>query len=384
MGVSAVFVAPYRFLPPRNGGQQAAWGFARWLAQYADLAVASTPGNEPPDNLPFALEPLLESSPLRYLSPRAGWRLWRLLRRRRARWLIVQQPFFALIARCVAWLQGAKLVVYSHNLEYSRFRSMGKWWWPLVYLAERLAYRQADYVLFISPDELAPGIRTFGLAPQRCRVLPYGVDQQASPPRQTAGAVIRHRHGIDPQAPVWLLFGPLGYAPNLEALDRVLTEVAPRRAEMGFPGAAILVCGGGLPERYQGLEAYRSQGVQYLGFVPDIDDYLLGADLLLNPVESGAGVKTKVIEAIARGLPVVSTHNGALGLDQAACGPMLRVAPDGDYAAFRLHLAGLQRHRPAQTPAAFYQRYYWPNCLQPLLEIMNLAPAPGQDKTNGI
>jgi glycosyltransferase involved in cell wall biosynthesis len=384
MAVSAVFVAPYRFLPPRNGGQQAAWGFARWLAQYAQLDVVSTPGNTPPADLPFALQPLLESSPIRYISPRAGWRLWRLLRRRQAQWLIVQQPFFALMARWVARLHGAALVVYSHNLEYLRFRSMGKWWWPLVYLVEGWAYRRADYVLFISPDELAPGIRAFGLAPHRCRVLPYGVDQQTSPPRQAATATIRQRHGLHPQAPVWLLFGPLGYAPNLEALDRVLAEVAPHRAAMGFPQAAILVCGGGLPERYQGLEAYRSEGVQYLGFVPDIDDYLLGADVLLNPVESGAGVKTKVIEAIARGLPVASTHNGALGLDREACGPMLRIAPDGDYAAFRLQLAELQRRRPAQTPAAFYQRYYWPNCLQPLLEIMNLAPASAQDKINGI
>lgn len=370
-----VFVVPYNFLPPRNGGQQAAWGFATYLAQITAVAVVSTPGNQAPPTLPFQLLSWLESSVGRYISPRAAWKTLRFLRQQpKGCLLIVQQPFMALLMGLVARLSGAQLLVYSHNLEYLRFRSMGRWFWPLVYAIERWAYRRAQYVLFISADERQPAIQTFGLLPERCLSIPYGTALSAPPPgRAEARARIRAQHQLPPDAPIWLFFGPLSYAPNLQALDRILQEIVPYRHELGLSQGRIFICGGGLPEAYRGLEDYQNQGVSYLGFVPQLEHYLLAADLMLNLIESGAGIKTKVIEALAHGLPVVSTHQGALGVDPSQCGPMLAIAPDADYARFRALVKEVQTRPYTPTPDTFYNTYYWPNCLKPLIPIIHQA-----------
>jgi glycosyltransferase involved in cell wall biosynthesis len=373
---AALFVVPYRFLPPANGGQKAAWGFAYWLGKARSLWVLTTVDNEPllAAETSFHLLPWLNKRPWRYLSPRSAMQLYRAIRSYRIRHLIVQQPFFALLAACICRPLGVHLYIYSHNLEYIRFRSMNKWWWPLVWVTEYLAYRLADHVLFISADERQPAINTFGLRESSCHVLPYGTYLREQPERGNTGKDVRRRHELPENAHILLFFGPLGYAPNQQALDRIINELLPYRDQLGDE-VHFFICGGGLPAAYHSHDSMRATAFHYLGFVEDIDTYLLACDLMINPMESGAGIKTKVIEAIAAGLPVVSTANGALGVDQAVCGEMLTVVPDGDYHSFRAAVASrLQQPRPL-TPQVFFQNYHWQNCLHPLLQLMN------EDKT---
>jgi glycosyltransferase involved in cell wall biosynthesis len=54
--------------------------------------------------------------------------------------------------------------------------------------------------------------------------------------------------------------------------------------------------------------------VQPLGWVDDLDDVLSSTAALISPLRIGSGVKIKVLEALARGLPVVGTPHGVLGL----------------------------------------------------------------------
>lgn len=368
----ALFVVPYRFLPPANGGQKAAWGFASWLGKAVPLWVLSTVNNEVPSpaGLSFKLLPWLSKHPWRYVSLHSAFQLYRAIRLCGVRHLIVQQPFFALLAVVVCRIARVQLYIYSHNLEYIRFKSMGKWWWPLVWITEYLAYRLASHVLFISADERQPAIDSFGLRQYRCHVLPYGTDLREQPEAGNAGKVIRRRHDLPDNARILLFFGPLGYAPNQQALDRIVSELLPFRDQLGDE-LHIFVCGGGLPASYRSEKWMQATGFHYLGFVEDIDAYLQACDLMINPMESGAGIKTKVIEAIAAGLPVVSTFNGALGVNQSLCGDMLRVVPDGDYHAFRAAVTSLLLQPRPRTPQAFFQYYHWENCLQPLLQLMN-------------
>ena len=50
----------------------------------------------------------------------------------------------------------------------------------------------------------------------------------------------------------------------------------------------------------------------------NLDDVLLSAAGMVSPLRIGSGVKIKVLEALARGLPVVATRQGVLGLDVGA------------------------------------------------------------------
>ena len=359
------FVVPFPFLPARAGGQMAAAGFARHLGERADLVVVSTPGNEPEPDAPFTLLPGLRRSPLRYLDLSRLPRIGRALRERGVQRIIVQQPFAAPLFWLLAKVYGMQLEVWSHNLEFRRFRTIGRWFWPLVWLVEGLGYRLATHVYFISPDEIAPARRSFGLAPERCAPLPYGTDRQAPPTDYTAlRTATRAEWKLDDDTIALCFFGALGYGPNAGAVDFILRKVLPELKQDKNLKFMILIGGKGLDTKRPELA---DEHVRYLGFIPDLTAFCAGADLLLNTVATGAGVKTKVLDALAAGLTVVSSAEGALGIDAAVCGDKLRVAADHHPAAYRAEIRRWQAGTDPRTPDSFYRYYYWGHIVQRVL-----------------
>jgi glycosyltransferase involved in cell wall biosynthesis len=71
------------------------------------------------------------------------------------------------------------------------------------------------------------------------------------------------------------------------------------------------VVGGNAPEHFQ---AYASQGVNILGYVPDIGPLFQSTRLFVAPLRFGAGVKGKIGDALSYGVPVVTTDVGAEGM----------------------------------------------------------------------
>jgi glycosyltransferase involved in cell wall biosynthesis len=61
------------------------------------------------------------------------------------------------------------------------------------------------------------------------------------------------------------------------------------------------------------IAAYNSETVRIRGYVPDIEPYLRDARVFIAPLRFGAGIKGKVGEAMAHGIPVVTTSIGAEG-----------------------------------------------------------------------
>ncbi|MGB3548499.1 MAG: glycosyltransferase, partial [Saprospiraceae bacterium] len=221
MPLKTAFLVPYPYLPATSGGRVAAAGFSRALAEAGGLsAVISAVGNEPPEGgLPYPLHELLPGASSRYVSPNAGRRVLALIDQLGVECLIVQQPFLVPLLLRGLRRRGVRVWVWSHNLEYRRFRTLGKWFWPIVRALERFVYRRADRVLFISRDELPVAIREFNLSPARCAVLPFGTDLTA-PPAGRAGARKRGMAAWDlHDRPTLLFFGRLSYEPNLAALD---------------------------------------------------------------------------------------------------------------------------------------------------------------------
>ncbi len=349
-------VVPYRFVPPKNGGHKAAFGLCRFLAKQQSVHAISTPDNLPED-APFTLAPLLEKAVWRYLSLPAMRRMYRYFRREDIRHCIAFQPFIALLLYPVCRQLDIRLSIYVQNLEYQRFRSMGKPWWRIVFAVEWLAFRMADHLYFISPDEVLPGQQAFGIAPEKCSVLPYGTPYSTQPAREPARVEVRKRHGYAEEECLIIFFGPQTYQPNLEAVLRIVEHIEPALRKIADFPYRFLICGGGLPERYNRFR--ENERVDYLGYVEDIDTYVKACDLMANPVNSGGGVKTKLVEAIALGTTVVSSYTGALGVEPDACGPKLIRTADEDYTAYAqaLKLAFAERHTP--TPPSFYEQYYW-------------------------
>jgi O-antigen biosynthesis protein len=125
----------------------------------------------------------------------------------------------------------------------------------------------------------------------------------------------RHRE------PLTILFlGSFRHTPNVEALNWLVLEVMPHIAA-AEPGARLTVIGSDPPPRHSFPET--SGQIELLGFVPDILEPLARHSVFVCPILSGSGIRVKLLEAYAAGIPVVSTRIGAEGLGDV----------DGEYCA---------------------------------------------------
>jgi GT2 family glycosyltransferase/glycosyltransferase involved in cell wall biosynthesis len=111
--------------------------------------------------------------------------------------------------------------------------------------------------------------------------------------------------------PFTLLFlGSFRHLPNVEALNWFLKEIFPliRKAE---PRARLVIVGSDPPPRHSLREA---EAIEMLGFVEDVHQPLKQYAVFVCPILAGSGIRVKLLEAFAAGIPVVSTRIGAEGL----------------------------------------------------------------------
>jgi glycosyltransferase involved in cell wall biosynthesis len=116
---------------------------------------------------------------------------------------------------------------------------------------------------------------------------------------------------VDNREPFTMLFlGSFRHLPNQEALHWFVQHVLPRVLARE-PRARLIVIGSDPPPRHSlpGAEA-----IDLVGFVEDVRGPLARYSLFVCPILSGSGVRVKMLEAFAAGIPVVSTHLGAEGL----------------------------------------------------------------------
>jgi glycosyltransferase involved in cell wall biosynthesis len=111
--------------------------------------------------------------------------------------------------------------------------------------------------------------------------------------------------------------GSLSWRPNAQGLDWVCGEVWPRVRELA-PELTLSIVGSGLPEGPEGPvapAAWKVDGVRTLGFVRDLAPHEARWSAMVAPVFGGSGVRIKLLESFRAGVPVVTTPDGAAGLD---------------------------------------------------------------------
>jgi polysaccharide biosynthesis protein PslH len=111
-----------------------------------------------------------------------------------------------------------------------------------------------------------------------------------------------------------LFVGNLSYQPNIDAASSLVQDVLPRLQQLlGEPVTVTLVG----PLSADGTVAALGgrPGVRVTGFVPDLEIYYSSADAVVAPLTAGSGTRIKLLEALAHGLPVVTSSAGAAGLD---------------------------------------------------------------------
>lgn len=113
-------------------------------------------------------------------------------------------------------------------------------------------------------------------------------------------------------APIILMVGWMAYSPNKLGAIHFARKVFPLIKEK-IPDAQFRIAG-----KYEGpfkddLEC--NEGVKVLGFVPNIDEEYTNSAIVVVPIYQGSGTSIKVIEALQKNRPVVSTPMGIRGLE---------------------------------------------------------------------
>jgi GT2 family glycosyltransferase len=104
--------------------------------------------------------------------------------------------------------------------------------------------------------------------------------------------------------------GNFEHPPNEDAALHFATDVFPA-VRAALPGVRFLIVG---PRPTRAVKALASDAVRVLGHVPDLDALLDTTRVSVAPLRYGAGLKGKIGQALARGVPVVTTSVGAEGL----------------------------------------------------------------------
>ena len=367
---------PYKVLPAQTGGQKAIVLFERFLSLRVPLLAVSVKSNTPALAAAedITLENIVSDSATRYINPFYYFKLAKLIKRYRVKYLLIEHPYWGWLGLLLTMGTSVKLIIRSHNIEAFRWRSLGKWWWTILEKYEGLVHRRADYSLFIQDNDRQIALTHYRVAANRCMTATYGITWQKAPEaseKQSARAFLLQQHQIPADHTILLFNGALGYRPNSDAVAALVDHVNPLLQASGL-SYTLLICGKGLPSSFDNLEAYKNQQVIYTGFVEDIDVYFKGADVFVNPVIDGGGIKTKLIEALAWNTCSVSTTNGALGVSEKEAGNQLLLVPDHDWPAFAeavLSAAATKRNR--FTPTTFYEHFYWGNIVHRVLDFIS-------------
>jgi glycosyltransferase involved in cell wall biosynthesis len=160
--------------------------------------------------------------------------------------------------------------------------------------------------------------------------------------------------------------GSLGYLPNTEALRVIMYDLIPR-LRLAAIDFRIIITGAGMPKEWLTLME-EEQHIILPGFLPDISLYWEGTDCFIHPVTRGAGIKTKLVEALAHGLPCVTTQAGLRGLDQPGYRKVLLAVPDYDWQAFAEQMVEASGpDKRYKVPLEFYHQFSLQNIVHSAL-----------------
>ncbi len=175
---------------------------------------------------------------------------------------------------------------------------------PLIYIEylrmlsfEREIYRRADRCFIASPVDRdfisGDGDR------KKWTILPNTVDTNHftfQPPP--------HNHHL-------IFVGRMSYLPNKQAALRLCREIMPGIIRR-IPDAVLFLVGSNPPPEILALD--NGSSIRVTGAVDKILPYLRDSEVLLCPLSLGTGTRLKVLEAMAAGIPVISSNTGCEGI----------------------------------------------------------------------
>ncbi len=230
---------------------------------------------------------------------------------------------------------------------------------------EREAIQRASFVVAMSSSDVDFLVKEYDANPSQVCVIPNGVDLQArKPATQEEKGAARLRLGLDDRRVV--LFIGSDHYPNKEALGHIQHW----QSQLGPKLDVQFVVVGGVGRGVASTEYMRVEG-----YVENVVDYLMGADITVNPLENGSGTSLKAVEFLACGLPTITTAMGMRGLELEPGRDILL----GDIADFPQLIAqlvadeALQKRLSHNAHKVVAQKYSWETLAVRMIDVYERA-----------
>ena len=165
---------------------------------------------------------------------------------------------------------------------------------------ERWACHTADWITAVSDADRESLLGLLGPSAPPITVVPNAID------------VTRYQLPVSGEVPRYdvVFSGKMDYRPNVDAMLWFGREIWPL-IRQNRPETTFAIIG---QKPHPRLDALRElPGVTITGMVPAVEPYLAGATVYVMPLRMGSGTRLKLIEAMAAGVPIVSTSLGAEG-----------------------------------------------------------------------
>lgn len=205
-------------------------------------------------------------------------------------------------------------ILHEHNAEHELWERQAELEsGPRKPLAAREAARVKKYeadvlakfdVIFAVSEDDRRSLRDIGGDPGRIRLLPNIPDRSLldSP-----------APNFDATQPIVLYLATLSWQPNIEGVERFVSAVFPMVRKRA-PDVRLIVAGrGASPALQKKVEA--TEGAEFAGEIDDPESLYGTARIFVDATRSGGGTRLKVLNALARGIPVVASWQAAAGLD---------------------------------------------------------------------
>lgn len=224
-----------------------------------------------------------------------------LIKNNNIEYVFLSQSFFGKLCRAIKIeYSNVKVITFYHNIEkyYAEefVRVSGFTHYPFYLLAsynEKLTIQYSDYN-FVLNDRDANLMKII-----------YGIESDFSLPVSYKDIFDESKIKFKTNNPLKILFVGTAFFGNLSGIEFFINEVMP------YIDAELIIVGKGMDQYKKKFEA--KNNVKVLGFVDDLSELYYDSSIVVAPIFSGGGMKTKIAEALMYGKIIIGTKEALEG-----------------------------------------------------------------------